>query len=291
MINKGKTVLKKKVIKKEDDPAQENPQNKIIKGKTSLGKNKLRQKENKIPTKNNSQHLIDQIIITYYTHAWQKKIKAMMNRASSRPNKKAKDLRNIIRVLEHTISYHTYLYLMELLDIMSSLPIPKGVKHDPDYGKIFIVKNEGKEKEKEKENEENSTHVIEMDENDIVIEKPKTRLRENEINEKKNKKKKVDEDFDEELKYYYYRNDGKTLNRVEIEKDINRLIEEYPDKDIDVERILNSKRLQYKLKNPRFSPFTIPDNIDSFVRYIYTYKQQKKENENQTKGKKYKTYA
>ena len=108
---------------------------------------------------------------------------------------------------------------------------------------------------------------------------------------KKKKKKKVDEDFDEELKYYYYRNDGKTLNRVEIEKDINRLIEEYPDKDIDVERILNSKRLQYKLKNPRFSPFTIPDNIDSFVRYIYTYKQQKKENENQTKGKKYKTYA
>ena len=74
---------------------------------------------------------------------------------------------------------------------------------------------------------------------------------------------------------YLYRNDGRTIDRVEIEKDINRLIDEYPDKDIDVERILNSKRLQYKLKNPRFSPFTKQENLDSFVRYLYTYKPEK----------------
>ena len=160
--------------------------------------------------------------------------------------------------------------------------MPKGVTHDKDYGKIFIVKRE--------ESQEFSTHEIEIDVRDVIKEEPKYRLRENQ-NKEKNKRNNEEEDYDEELKYYYYRNDGKPLNRVEIEKEINRLIDDYPDKDIDVERILHSKRLQYKLKHPRFSPFTKADNIDCFVRFVYTYKQQKKENENQTKGKKYKTYA
>ena len=62
------------------------------------------------------------------------------------------------------------------------------------------------------------------------------------------------------------------MDRIEIEKDINKLIDLNPEKDIDVERILNSKRLQYKLKHPRFSPFTKKENITSFVRYLYTYK-------------------
>ena len=53
----------------------------------------------------------------------------------------------------------------------------------------------------------------------------------------------------QKLAIYMYRNDGKPIDRLEIEKEINRLIDQNPEKDIDVERILNSKRLQYKLKN------------------------------------------
>ncbi len=262
---KGKTVLKKKVLNKPDEPAMEKEKGKIkiIKDKTSLGKKKLRSKKEK----NISQQLIEQIIITYFSSTWQNKILAMKNRVSSRPDKKSKDLRNLFRKLNNIISYHKYLYLMELFDIMSNMPMPEGVEHDSNYGKIILVK--GKQKPVEKE--------IEVEnENEIVITEGNLRGNKNKVNDNRNQYKSQEEDeLDKELAMYLYRNDGRTIDRVEIEKDINRLIDEYPDKDIDVERILNSKRLQYKLKNPRFSPFTKQENLDSFVRYLYTYKPEK----------------
>lgn len=262
---KGKTVLKKKVLNKSDEPAMEKEKGKIkiIKDKTSLGKKKLRSKKEK----NISQQLIEQIIITYFSSTWQNKILAMKNRVSSRPDKKSKDLRNLFRKLNNIISYHKYLYLMELFDIMSNMPMPEGVEHDSNYGKIILVK--GKQKPVEKE--------IEVEnENEIVITEGNLRGNKNKVNDNRTQYKSQEEDeLDKELAMYLYRNDGRTIDRVEIEKDINRLIDEYPDKDIDVERILNSKRLQYKLKNPRFSPFTKQENLDSFVRYLYTYKPEK----------------
>ena len=265
---KGKTVLKKKVLNKPDEPAmeKENGKIKIIKDKTSLGKKKLNSKKKE---KNNSQQLIEQIIITYFSSTWQNKILAMKNRVSSRPDKKSKDLRNLFRKLNYIISYHKYLYLMELFDIMSNMPMPEGVEHDSNYGKIFLVK--GKQKPVEKEIE-----VENENENEIVITEGNLRGNKNKENDDRNQYKSQEEDeLDKELAMYLYRSDGKTIDRVEIEKDINRLIDEYPDKDIDVERILNSKRLQYKLKHPRFSPFTKKENLDSFIRYLYTYKPEK----------------
>ena len=293
---KGKTMLKKKVIRKDEEPEPEYTKSKIIKGKTSLGKNKLRKNINKIRGQNIAKELVEQIILTYCANAWKNKVDAMKNKVSGRPNKKAKDLRTLVRVIDRTISYHTYLNLMELFDILSSLPPAKD--HDPNFGKIFIVKKEQKEEnEVNEENDENeekeeySTHEIEMDENDIVVDERPKRFRDN-VPKHTNKEKKYNKnEFDEELKYYFYRNDGKPLNRVDIEKDINKLMEEFPEKDIDVERILKSKRLQYKLKHPRFSPFTKAENIDSFVRFVYTYKQQKKEDEKLNKKTKYRTYA
>jgi hypothetical protein len=293
---KGKTMLKKKVIRKDEEPEPEYTKSKIIKGKTNLGKNKLRKNINKIRGQNIAKELVEQIILTYCANAWKNKVDAMKNKVSGRPNKKAKDLRTLVRVIDRTISYHTYLNLMELFDILSSLPPAKD--HDPNFGKIFIVKKEQKEEnEVNEENDENeekeeySTHEIEMDENDIVVDERPKRFRDN-VPKHTNKEKKYNKnEFDEELKYYFYRNDGKPLNRVDIEKDINKLMEEFPEKDIDVERILKSKRLQYKLKHPRFSPFTKAENIDSFVRFVYTYKQQKKEDEKLNKKTKYRTYA
>lgn len=290
---KGKTMLKRKV-KNNEEQEPEYTKSKIIKGKTNLGKNKLRHNINKILGQNLSKELVEQIILTYCASTWKSKVEVLKNKVSSRPNKKAKDLRALVRVIDHTISYHTYLYLMELFDILSSLTPAKD--HDPKFGKIFIVKNIKKgENEVNEENEENeekeeySTHEIEMDENDIRVEERPIRFRDN-VGKNINKERTNDQ-FDEELKYYYYRNDGKPLNRVDIEKDINKLMEDFPEKDIDVERILKSKRLQYKLKHPRFSPFTKAENIDSFVRFVYTYKQQKKEDENLKKKAKYRTYA
>ena len=275
---KAKTVLKKKIVKKDDEPAVINndyTQSKIIKGKTSLGKNKKKsQQVRAMPEKNNSENLIEQIILTYFAARWQNKINAMKNRVTSRPNKKSKDVRTLVRVLQRAINYHTYLNLIELYDNMTSLPVPEGVKHDPNYEKIFLVKKEEPQVIIENEGEQE----------DVI----KTKLRND---QKPPQRKTNEENYDDELAMYYYRNDGRPLDRVEIEKDIDKLMKEFPDKDIDVDRILHSKRLQYKLKHPRFSPFTKIENLDSFMRYLYTYKPDKNKNNEKIVVIQNKTYA
>jgi hypothetical protein len=278
-MKKGKTTLKKREAKNTNDPTNESKeytQSRIIKGKTSLGKNKKKAEKIEQPQKNNTKFLVEQIILTYFTSRWHNKILDMKNRISSRTNQKEKNIRTLVRVLNRAVNYHTYLYLMELFDNMSNLPTREGVEHDPNYGKIFLVKND------------NSQNVVEIEIEKEIIINPKSNLRDkgNNIKDYYN-----DEDYDG-LAIYMYRNDGKPINKVEIEKDIDRLIDEYPDKDIDVERILKSKRLQYKLKHPRFSPFTKKDNLDSFVRYLYTYKPDKdKEKKEHIIVIKNKTYA
>ena len=275
---KSKTVLKRKIVKKDDEPAVINndyAQSKIIKGKTSLGKNKKKsQQVRAMPEKDNSENLIEQIILTYFAARWQNKINAMKNRVTSRPNKKSKDVRTLVRVLQRAINYHTYLNLIELYDNMTSLPVPEGVKHDPNYGKIFLVKKEEPQVIIENEGEQE----------DVI----KTKLRND---QKPPQRKANEENYDDELAMYYYRNDGRPLDRVEIEKDIDKLMKEFPDKDIDVDRILHSKRLQYKLKHPRFSPFTKIENLDSFMRYLYTYKPDKNKNNEKIVVIQNKTYA
>lgn len=275
---KSKTVLKRKIVKKDDEPAVINndyAESKIIKGKTSLGKNKKKsQQVRAMPEKNNSENLIEQIILTYFAARWQNKINAMKNRVTSRPNKKSKDVRTLVRVLQRAINYHTYLNLIELYDNMTSLPVPEGVKHDPNYGKIFLVKKEEPQVIIENEGEQE----------DVI----KTKLRND---QKPPQRKTNEENYDDELAMYYYRNDGRPLDRVEIEKDIDKLMKEFPDKDIDVDRILHSKRLQYKLKHPRFSPFTKIENLDSFMRYLYTYKPDKNKNNEKIVVIQNKTYA
>ena len=266
---KGKTTLKRK-IKQEGPPTgeQQYTQSKIVKGKTNLINKKAKKKEeskNPENEKGNSQHLIEQIIVTYFANVWKNKVASLKNKVSNRPNKKAKDTRTLVKVIERAINYHTYLYLIELFDNMSEMPMPSGVEHDPNYGKIFLVKKE------EKTPKSGDMVDIEIGENTIIDNNKNLRNKTNKGEKTKEKKYKKEED-DDGLAIYMYRNDGSPLDRVEIEKDIDRLIEENPEKDIDVERILKSKRLQYKLKNPRFSPFTKKENLDSFVRYMYTYK-------------------
>ena len=291
----GKTVIKRKAKnntqQNDEIISKENPKSKMIKGKTSLGKKSKKQNEDNAhepeQEKTPSEFLLEQIIISYCIDKWQQNIEAMKNRVTSKPNKKSKDFRHFIRVLNNIIQYHTYLYLMELFDKMCQMPYPEGVVHDPDYGTLIIVNN-GEKKEINIEIEEQI--VIEDLTNEPLrnIEKNKR----DEISE--NKDDRDLEDVNDELKPYFYRNDGKPLDRIEIEKDINRLIDLNPEKDIDVERILNSKRLQYKLKHPRFSPFTKKENIESFVRYLYTYKpgndKEKKENIVFIKNKTYAYY-
>ena len=267
----GKTIIKRKP-KKDDQQneieiiSKENIKSKMIKGKTSLGK-KDKESIQKIEEKSSSEFLIEQIIINFCIDKWQKNIIAMQNRVTNKTKKQSKDLRHFIHVLRKIIRYNTYKYLMELFERMRRIPYPEGIVHDPNYGKIIIVNNE----EKEESNEEEINNEIGEE---IVIEdltnQPLRNIERNKNNENKNGK--IFEQENEELKPYFYRNDGKPLDRIEIEKDINKLIDLNPEKDIDVERILNSKRLQYKLKHPRFSPFTKKENITSFVRYLYTYK-------------------
>ena len=203
---KGKTTLRKKVNNKDNDPAMESQEytyGRIIKGKTSLGKNKNRLNNEKQNTEENiSQNFIEQIVLIFFASKWQKKVLAMKKRVSSnRPNKKAKDLLYLIHVIERAFNNHTYLYLMELFDNISNIPYPSGLENNPNYGKVFLVKK-----------------------NEIVIEEPiitneKTRLRvkkDPNIKEKQNEKNK--EEYDEELSIYYYRSDVSLLIELKLKK-------------------------------------------------------------------------
>ena len=276
----GKTVIKRKSKnnpqEKEEIISKENQKSKMIKGKTSLVKKTIKQTQEKDQEKTPAEFLLEQIIINFCVDKWQNKIEEMKNRIPNKSKKQSKDLRHFIRVLNNITRYHTYLYLMELFEKMRQIPFPEGLVHDPDYGKIIIVNNG------EKENKNQKEEIIIDIRKDIIIEDlTNNPLRNNEI-KRNNEEINSEEQVNEELKPYFYRNDGKPLDRIDIEKDINRLIDLNPEKDIDVERILNSKRLQYKLKHPRFSPFTKKENLDSFVRYLYTYNQnnEKEQKEN-----------
>ena len=260
-MKKGKTTLKKRQAENTKDPTmevKEYTQSKIIKGKTSLGMNK-KLMERKMPEKNNTQFLLEQIILTYFTSRWYNKVKDMRNYISARTSQKDKNIRTFVRVINRAFNYDAYLNLMEFFEKMKNLPFPEGVEHDPNYGKIFLVKN--KSQVTEIHHDKEIIIVPEPNPNPIPNLNPHLRIR----NDKEN-------NDDDGLAIYMYRNDGKPIDKVEIEKDINRLIDEYPDKDIDVDRILHSKRLQYKLKHPRYSPLANKENLDSFIRYLYTYK-------------------
>ena len=54
-----------------------------------------------------------------------------------------------------------------------------------------------------------------MDENDIVVDDRPKRFRDNVPKKTDKEKSSKKNEFDEELKYYFYRNDGKPLNREE----------------------------------------------------------------------------
>ena len=154
-----------------------------------------------------------------------KKVVAMKNRVNSRPNKKSKDVRALVHMIDRAFNYHTYLYLIEIFNNMKSMPVPNGVEHDPNYLKVFLVKSEGKKGNYE-----------EIAINDIVI-NDNTYLRSKDVREKPgksiiNKDEKGVCFLSLMFNVYYYRNDGKPLDRVEIEKVINRMIEENPEKDI-----------------------------------------------------------
>ena len=218
---KGKTVLKPKNKKnpKQDEQiiTKENTENKIIKGKTNLTKkSQKKMKEEKSP----SEFLIEQIILSYCTDKWQKNVIAMKNRITGKSNKQSKDLRHLMYVLKNIFRYHKYLYLMELFLNMKEMPYPEGLEHDSNYGKINIVydkdKNDNEKDEEEKTYEIREEIVIE----DLTTEtlRNKEKNIDNNIDENENHKGYDFKEENEELKQYFYRNDGTPLNRIEIKK-------------------------------------------------------------------------
>lgn len=65
------------------------------------------------------------------------------------------------------------------------------------------------------------------------------------------------------------------INRKEVQENIRKLMEENPDKDIDVDRIMRSKRLQYKMRNPWTNPIINKFYVCDYVRKVETYKGRK----------------
>ena len=299
----GKTKLTKK-IKNAVEP-EERP-NRIIAGKTKLvskaQKLKQNQKQNEISP---SQLLIEKIAFTYFTDCWQKKIKSIET-SSNRPNKKRRDFKIFMSKVTQAFTYHQYLYLMELFNKMSSLPTKPGVTHDPNYGKISIYTQEKPKKNRipgkrnpkktaELENYENENgnenedvviegEVEEKEEPNMKIRGQPKKIKNVDLEYKKNEEN--EEEDEDDIRYNTIEIErqkicGSCINRKEVQENIRKLMEQNPDKDIDVERIMRSKRLQYKMRNPWTNPIINKFYVCDYVRKVDTYKGRKsKELEN-----------
>ena len=56
-------------------------------------------------------------------------------------NKKRGTFRSFCMKMNNAMKYHQYLYLAKLFDKMEALPKKENIKHDKNFGKLILVKN------------------------------------------------------------------------------------------------------------------------------------------------------
>ncbi len=88
--------------------------------------------------KTSTGNLFKTIITNYFMSKWHQKVE-ILKHIEKRPNKKRTNIRNFLNKVAKKFQSHKCDYLIELFDKMQSLPMPKGVKHDKNYGKLKVT--------------------------------------------------------------------------------------------------------------------------------------------------------
>ena len=91
--------------------------------------------------KNNALFLLKLIIKQFYLMQWKKKI-ISMKYMTSRYNAKRANFKILMRNLSTTLKNHQFSSLNEIFSKMKKCRKPKGLVHDPNFGKLKIVDND-----------------------------------------------------------------------------------------------------------------------------------------------------
>ena len=92
---------------------------------------------------NRSEYLLKLIIKAFYLSNWKKKVKAMKY-ASRAYNPRRINFKKLITQISLAIKQHKFDYFNEIVENMDSMPMPKNIKHDINFGTIRIVNKEFK---------------------------------------------------------------------------------------------------------------------------------------------------
>ena len=94
----------------------------------------------KIEKKSNAEFLVESIVKTYWVSKWKEQL-LIMKYSKQGFNKKRGTFRSFCMKMNNAIKYHQYLYLAKLFDKMEALPKKENIKHDKNFGKLILVKN------------------------------------------------------------------------------------------------------------------------------------------------------
>ena len=94
----------------------------------------------KIEKKSNAEFLVESIVKTYWVSKWKEQL-LIMKYSKQGFNKKRGTFRSFCMKMNNAMKYHQYLYLAKLFDKMEALPKKENIKHDKNFGKLILVKN------------------------------------------------------------------------------------------------------------------------------------------------------
>ena len=94
----------------------------------------------KTEKKSNAEFLVESIVKTYWVSKWKEQL-LIMKYSKQGFNKKRGTFRSFCMKMNNAMKYHQYLYLAKLFDKMEALPKKENIKHDKNFGKLILVKN------------------------------------------------------------------------------------------------------------------------------------------------------
>ena len=143
LINKTTKLAKKRILRSQEQKNIINDENNIDNEEVPIIRNEVihvssNQHQSLNQKENNASFLIKIIIKKYYLSIWKRKVKALKY-YSRAYNPKRTNFKKLINQISSAIKQHKFEYFNEIVENMSSLPVPENVKHNVNYGSIRII--------------------------------------------------------------------------------------------------------------------------------------------------------
>ena len=194
---------------------------------------------------NSASFLLKLIIKAYYLSTWKKKIKALKY-YSRKTNKQRMNFKKLISEISQVINQCKSKYFDEIYNKIDKLPVPQNVKHDKNYGTLYIVNKDVLNKKNLTNNKTNVSNNIDIlkymvPEYINVINERKNNINLNEeryietyANEIAYEDKEKGPDYDNNFNEVEYNEDEEDINtNYNINKDSQNYIKNEVEEDIE----------------------------------------------------------